>query len=368
MKVLVVTPWFPTESNPVAGVFHLRDVELLALDNTVTVVHLDESTHHVVEKNMSSSQGQSFRLIKVPYTLWNLTKVFKARKLIKKLMSNVDLIHTMSGPSIIPFWGLKVNRPWVHTEHWSAFTRLALTWREKFSLDVIKLNYDRPKVVVAVSSFLADYIKRARDRRVEIIGNFVSEASAPRYTRKSNLPLKIIGVGSVIESKGPHIAVQAVSYLNQRGISTDLTWLGEGPSKDYCQRLAADLGISSKVRFLGNVPSEQVQLELSQSDVFIAPTVLETFGVSIAEAMMNGLPIATGDRGGFLDYIQPAASRTINERTGAAYAEAIVELLNSETTPTREEIAQLAKTQFNESARRAKYKELYNSIKSLRVS
>ena len=42
MRVLAVTPWFPSDQRRGLGLFNLRDVELLARDHEVTVLHLHD--------------------------------------------------------------------------------------------------------------------------------------------------------------------------------------------------------------------------------------------------------------------------------------------------------------------------------------
>lgn len=363
MKVLVVTSWFPKASDPVSGIFHLRDVELLSADHEVVVLHLDENARERSETNSSELSEHPFRIIRFPYSLWRPRSLFKARRYLRDTLPHFDVVHTMSGPALIPFFALSVKQKWVHTEHWGAFTRAAISWREKISLDLIKFSYERPEIVVAVSTFLESALRPIRKNAISVIGNSVTPSQHTSSRNRASNVLKVIGVGSVTNQKGADIAVESIFYLKRHGIDAELLWLGDGPLKAECQKLARELGISAQVRFVGDVPNEQVHQDLSEADIFIAPTQSETFGVAIAEAMMSGLPVVTGNRGGFIDFLLPSANRTLSKRTGEDFAAALADLMSSENLPSREEIASYARATFDPSQRTESYKRVYSALR-----
>ena len=68
--------------------------------------------------------------------------------------------------------------------------------------------------------------------------------------------------------------------------------------------LADSLGIRSQVEFLGPLSREQVVLEMSQCDVFVSSSTVETFGVVLIEAMAFGKPVLATRSGGPQDIIQ----------------------------------------------------------------
>ena len=66
-----------------------------------------------------------------------------------------------------------------------------------------------------------------------------------------------------------------------------------GGQKDYMDeaaQLPGELGIQKRVRFVGMVPYEKLPSYLAMCDVFVTPSVSETFGMSTVEAMGTGLP------------------------------------------------------------------------------
>jgi glycosyltransferase involved in cell wall biosynthesis len=64
---------------------------------------------------------------------------------------------------------------------------------------------------------------------------------------------------------------------------------------DSLRSLAADLGISSDVVFVGGIPLEETVHFYRAADVFVYPSLNETFGLPILEAMACGCPVVTSD-------------------------------------------------------------------------
>lgn len=67
--------------------------------------------------------------------------------------------------------------------------------------------------------------------------------------------------------------------------------VGTGPEKESLESLAAELGLSDRVAFLGHVSFEGLVSEYRNADVFCLPSVQEGFGIVFLEAMAASLPI-----------------------------------------------------------------------------
>jgi glycosyltransferase involved in cell wall biosynthesis len=64
---------------------------------------------------------------------------------------------------------------------------------------------------------------------------------------------------------------------------------------DSLRALAAELGIASDVVFVGGIPLEETVSFYRAADVFVYPSLNETFGLPILEAMACGCPVVTSD-------------------------------------------------------------------------
>ncbi len=79
--------------------------------------------------------------------------------------------------------------------------------------------------------------------------------------------------------------------------------IGEGEDGFKLQKQASDLGVSSRVKFLGFLPYEKLPQYLSVCDIFIRPSRSEGFGNSFIEAMAAKLPVMATPVGGIVDFI-----------------------------------------------------------------
>jgi glycosyltransferase involved in cell wall biosynthesis len=77
-----------------------------------------------------------------------------------------------------------------------------------------------------------------------------------------------------------------------------LVVIGAGRDEGYAAslpRLAAELGIAEDVVFVGGIPLEQTVPFYRAADLFVYPSLNETFGLPILEAMACGCPVVTSD-------------------------------------------------------------------------
>jgi N-acetyl-alpha-D-glucosaminyl L-malate synthase BshA len=72
--------------------------------------------------------------------------------------------------------------------------------------------------------------------------------------------------------------------------------VGEGPERAKAEQLCEELGISDSVIFFGN--SNEIDKILSFSDLFLLPSVTESFGLAALEAMASGVPVISSNTGG----------------------------------------------------------------------
>lgn len=106
--------------------------------------------------------------------------------------------------------------------------------------------------------------------------------------------LKIVFVGRLIGKKGIAFLVDALSLM-----PTDMDWelliFGEGDDRALIEKQIADSGIGKKVKLMGNRPLNQIAEAYQQADVFVLPSLRETSGNVLLEAMAYAVPIVAFD-------------------------------------------------------------------------
>lgn len=106
-----------------------------------------------------------------------------------------------------------------------------------------------------------------------------------------------------------------------------LAIVGPGRDERYFARLhalAAELGISENLVFVGGVPLEETVRFYQGADVFVYPSFNETFGLPILEAMACGCPVVTSDTSAMPETAGGAAVLS-DPKDPASIARAIVE-------------------------------------------
>ena len=106
--------------------------------------------------------------------------------------------------------------------------------------------------------------------------------------------LKIVFVGRLIGKKGIAFLVDALSLM-----PTDMNWelliFGDGDDHALIEKQIADSGIGKNVKLMGNRPLNQISEAYQQADVFVLPSLRETSGNVLLEAMAYAVPIVAFD-------------------------------------------------------------------------
>jgi glycosyltransferase involved in cell wall biosynthesis len=120
-------------------------------------------------------------------------------------------------------------------------------------------------------------------------------------SRSADGPLRVLFVGRLVYYKGVDVLLRALAGLDQ----ITLTLVGDGVLRAQLEELAGDLGLSSRVRFVGTVDDDELRDLYASHDVLVLPSVsrAEAFGLVMSEAMLNGLPIISTSLGTGTDWV-----------------------------------------------------------------
>jgi glycosyltransferase involved in cell wall biosynthesis len=105
--------------------------------------------------------------------------------------------------------------------------------------------------------------------------------------------------GRLTAQKSLEVAVEALARAD--GIM--LLVAGEGPDREPLERLAAELGIAERVRFLGAQPRERVLELFHAADAAILSSSWENFPHTVVEALTVGTPVLATRAGGVAEVV-----------------------------------------------------------------
>ncbi|MGL6212063.1 MAG: glycosyltransferase family 4 protein [Paracoccaceae bacterium] len=189
----------------------------------------------------------------------------------------------------------------------------------------------RMDAVVATSAKAASYLKRPSTVVMHGVDTDVFTPADKGAVRASlGLPEGVIMgcFGRIRAQKGVDLLVGAALDLlpSRPGVSVIFTGLVTPDNAAFHADLAARItaaGLSDRVRFLGELPWDQVVRHYQALDLFCAPARWEGFGLTPLEAMACGVPVVAADVGAFDQLIVPEAGTIVPPADQAALTEAL---------------------------------------------
>jgi glycosyltransferase involved in cell wall biosynthesis len=99
-------------------------------------------------------------------------------------------------------------------------------------------------------------------------------------------------VGSITTRKGLHLLLEACAILQKRGCDRyTLLIVGDGEQQAELETSTKKRGLSDRVEWIGKVDYDQLGIYFAKADVFVLPTLEDTWGMVILEAMVVDKPI-----------------------------------------------------------------------------
>jgi len=160
------------------------------------------------------------------------------------------------------------------------------------------------RAVIANSSALRSLALRTfPDIHIDVITNGVCARSfRPPEKRQAKEAVRFICVARLIKRKGIEDALNAVASMKARNVELHL--VGLGPLMQKIERLAAELGIADRIVFRGHLRGEELARAYRESDVFLLPSLSESFSMALLEGMASGLPVVATRVGGIPELVE----------------------------------------------------------------
>lgn len=108
----------------------------------------------------------------------------------------------------------------------------------------------------------------------------------------------LLYVGRLAREKNLGVLFEAAAEIFRTDPKARLWLVGDGPFRPDCLAMVRELGLGDRVRFVGFVPREEVSRYYTAADLFVFPSITETQGLVVQEAMLHGLPAVVLTGGG----------------------------------------------------------------------
>lgn len=136
-----------------------------------------------------------------------------------------------------------------------------------------------------------------------VIWNGVPERPA-RPEPPPGAPVQLGCASRLVPKKGVDWLLRAFARIAPARPAVRLLIAGDGPERDALQRLAAELGIADRVRWIGHVTRDGLETAFADLRAQVVPSRwAEPFGLVAAEAMMRGTAAIVSDGGGLAEQV-----------------------------------------------------------------
>ena len=207
-----------------------------------------------------------------------------------------------------------------------------LPFRDNEWRAIIKNVLDHADVIVSVSASNLACINQLGTRTpVNVIPNgYRSDTFYPQDRQECRKELGltqerkiILSIGNLVEEKGLNHLVSAMASLIKKRQDILCVIIGRGELKKDLQHQVTSLGLDASIILAGGRSHSEIPLWLNASDLFVFPSIRESFGVVQIEAMACGKPVVATINGGSEEIVSPDSSTLVEPRNAFALADAI---------------------------------------------
>ena len=371
MRILLLTPWYPNEKNPGAGVFIKSQAKALSAHHTVSVISSVVDYENFALSSISCQESsdqnvQEYRIVvKKSFPIFNQLNylwllVSSSLKIAKQFRP--DIIHAHVGyPSA--FWAWSLSRllkvPFVVTEH----TRPSNNFRSFIHKWLTIYGMKRASVLVAVSKMLANEVNQFVKRDVVVVPNIVE---TERFDVAPYPESKITHIGFLgtlnQPVKGLDILLRALAHLKTNFV---LHVGGSGKLLQSYKLLATELGVEQKCIFYEFVLPNEVPAFMSRLHFFVCASRSETFCVALAEAMAAGRPVVSTRCGGPEEFVDDSNGILVNVEDVTSLQQGIEQMILNYKKYNSTNISRLVIERFSEASFLQRIEAVYSNIKSI---
>ena len=234
--------------------------------------------------------------------------------------------------------------------------------------ETVAFCIDQSDAVTAVSASLRDDTKREMPVKSDIIviPNFLDDhfhRRAPdpqlraRFCRADEK--LVIHISNLRPVKQVDAVVRVFARIRER-VASRLLIVGEGPELSRAEQLIDQLGLAAHVELVGE--AQDVVGLLSVSDLFLLPSLQESFGLSALEAMACGVPVVASNVGGLPEVITDGVTGSLHPPDDVqGMAESAIAILSNSAAHAQMAIdgARLVQERFSANRIVPQYEALY---------
>lgn len=227
---------------------------------------------------------------------WRPGKFQKLAKKIPFILPHCDVFHAIHQDSPYMPWSHKTK--YVLTIHdLNALYETSNFGTGKFYKRNLQKKIDRATIITFISKFAANEVNQnfnIDQSKTQIIYNGISlgqETSTPDFVPEGKF---LFSVGTVLPKKNFHVLIDFLKLIPDYKIVLAGTTY-HAYAKNMQKRIQ-DEGLSDRFFLIGTIPEPHKVWYYKHASAFMFPSLLEGFGLPVAEAMSMGLPLFISDK------------------------------------------------------------------------
>lgn len=152
----------------------------------------------------------------------------------------------------------------------------------------------------------------------------------------------------LIERKKIHVLIEAFAAFKQSIPEARLVIIGDGSERPRLGKLAGRLGVGQAIEFTGSLSHREVVTRIGESHVFALPSVRESLGTVYFEAMSQGVPVIATLGEGIADFIKDGTDGFLVRPDDPAHLVRVLHALQS-SSELWHRIAEAGRSRFERS-------------------
>jgi len=250
----------------------------------------------------------------LPKILNEVTRENKVDLIVSTRFFNV--LNIKSGSGFPPLLIYELNHyPWQDDPEFNLLPlarRITAKLDRKFLLTIAEVVFEKSSAVITVSNTIKNWILdnvRLPPSKIKVVYNGVdvekfkpdpnAENLRKTFSPKGERLLLHVGTDWVVVRKGLHYAVKVMQYL-PRNVKLVVVGYRYTPPENlkyiaWIKNMIEKYNLTERIIFRGWVSNEELPLHFSSCDIYLFPSILEGFGLSIIEALASGKPVVGFD-------------------------------------------------------------------------
>jgi glycosyltransferase involved in cell wall biosynthesis len=197
------------------------------------------------------------------------------------------------------------------------------------TLRVVARSVGPAAVWTSVSGVSADALHRAVDVPVHVLHNGVDPLAWRAAASDDDRVTTVTSVMRLASRKRPLPYVEVLAEV-ERQLGAGARWqaviAGDGPLRDAVARSVRRHGLTHRVSLPGRLERGQVEALVGRTDLYVAPAILESFGIAALEARCAGVPVLAMRAAGVSEFVEHDVDGVLVD-DDRELAERLVELL-----------------------------------------